>query len=304
MTANVLRPSDTVLAPDQRRWREPASPDHGETPRIRIGRWRRADNVGLEATAQTPAHCHVVGIALRRMNVRFEVDSRILHDGSLMPGAFNVTEPGAPAQALFRTPFDVLHLSIPNDLIVEYGPEAASTGAAILRSRATAAPDTILCGLAGALIDARHLGANLAGLYADSIGLAIVARLISVGADIPANDRPRIAPLPKWRLKRAMDYIEENLSETVSLAEMAASAGLTRMHFAAQFRAATGLPPHEYLLRRRIETAQEMLARSQTPVVEVALQVGFQTQAHFTTVFKRFSGFPPHAWRQLQREAA
>jgi transcriptional regulator GlxA family with amidase domain len=49
------------------------------------------------------------------------------------------------------------------------------------------------------------------------------------------------------------------LDKPVSLADVASSAGLTRMHFAAQFRAATGLRPHEYLLRRRIERAQEMI---------------------------------------------
>ena len=62
------------------------------------------------------------------------------------------------------------------------------------------------------------------------------------------------------------------------------------MHFAAQFRSATGLRPHEFLLRRRIDHAQRLLAEPGTRLVDVALSVGFQTQAHFTTVFKRFVG--------------
>jgi AraC family transcriptional regulator len=82
------------------------------------------------------------------------------------------------------------------------------------------------------------------------------------------------------------------------LADLASSAGLTRMHFAAQFRAATGLRPHEYLLRRRIERAQEMLVGTGMSLVDVALSVGFQTQAHFTSVFKRYAGQPPRAWRE------
>ena len=72
------------------------------------------------------------------------------------------------------------------------------------------------------------------------------------------------------------------------------------MHFAAQFKAATGLRPHEYLLRRRVERAQEMLAQTDMSVVDVALSVGFQSQSHFTVVFNRFVGHPPHAWRQSQ----
>jgi transcriptional regulator GlxA family with amidase domain len=70
------------------------------------------------------------------------------------------------------------------------------------------------------------------------------------------------------------------------------------MHFAAQFKAATGLRPHEYLLRRRVERAQEMLQQTAMSVVDIALSVGFQSQSHFTVVFNRFVGRPPHAWRQ------
>jgi AraC family transcriptional regulator len=76
------------------------------------------------------------------------------------------------------------------------------------------------------------------------------------------------------------------------------------MHFAAQFRAATGLRPHEYLLRRRIERAQEMLVGTSMSLVDVALSVGFQTQAHFTSVFKRYAGQPPRAWRESRGVSA
>jgi AraC-like DNA-binding protein len=73
------------------------------------------------------------------------------------------------------------------------------------------------------------------------------------------------------------------------------------MHFAAQFRAATGFRPHEYLLRRRVQLAEELLRHSTLTIVEIALTVGFQTQAHFTTVFKRFAGNTPCQWRHAQR---
>lgn len=103
--------------------------------------------------------------------------------------------------------------------------------------------------------------------------------------------------LPKWRLNRVVAYIEANIEETVTLAGMAAAAGLSRMHFASQFRAAMGMRPHEYLLRRRIERAQVMMLETRDPLIQIALGVGFQTQAHFTTVFRRFVGDTPYQWR-------
>jgi AraC family transcriptional regulator len=69
------------------------------------------------------------------------------------------------------------------------------------------------------------------------------------------------------------------------------------MHFAAQFRLATGIRPHEFVLRRRVARSQQLLAETHATLVEIALSVGFQTQAHFTTVFKRFVGDTPRQWR-------
>jgi AraC-like DNA-binding protein len=74
------------------------------------------------------------------------------------------------------------------------------------------------------------------------------------------------------------------------------------MYFAAQFREATGLRPHDYVIRRRISLAKELLAGSDRSIVDTALSVGFQTQAHFTTVFKRVEGSTPHRWRELNQE--
>ena len=74
------------------------------------------------------------------------------------------------------------------------------------------------------------------------------------------------------------------------------------MYFAAQFRAATGCRPHECILRKKIEHAQQLLTETSEPLVSIALAVGFQSQAHFSTVFKRFAGLSPHRWRDANCE--
>ena len=143
-----------------------------------------------------------------------------------------------------------------------------------------------------------------AAICADALRLAILTRQVSRqarAAEAAANDdQPacrNVRSLQKWRLKRVIEYVDGHLTGRITLQDLAAVAGLSRMHFAAQFRAATGLRPHEYLLKRRIERAEELLKRGEMPLVHIALTVGFQTQAHFTTVFKRFAGETPYQWR-------
>ena len=138
-------------------------------------------------------------------------------------------------------------------------------------------------------------------ICADALRLAILTRQFSRQVDVASTAEAcsgrNVRSLQKWRLKRVVQYVDENLTEKITLQDLAIVAGLSRMHFAAQFRAAMGMRPHEYLLKRRIERAEELLKQAEVPLVEIALTVGFQTQAHFTTVFKRFAGDTPYQWR-------
>jgi AraC family transcriptional regulator len=232
------------------------------------------------------------------MNIRFSVSGHIVQDGVTTPGTVHVTEPTMSVRCLFRGPYDVMHLHVPNILIAECTRDMSRHHAPSLCSKAPPSKDAMIDSLGRALLEANDLGGSLGQLYADCIGIAIVARLLASASGIANTERSTGGKLAQWRLKRAIDYIEARLNEHVSLADVASSAGLTRMHFAAQFRAATGLRPHEYLLRRRVERAQEMLVGTGMSLVDIAQSVGFQTQSHFTTVFKRYAGRPPGAWRE------
>jgi len=161
--------------------------------------------------------------------------------------------------------------------------------------------------LADALAIAESATDTHSAVCAEALRFAILARQVirvdrhqstQRSANFLAN-RP-YRPLPKWRLKRVLDYVDRNLDARITLQHMASVAGLSRMHFAAQFRAATGLRPHDYLLMRRVDRAKDFLKKGDLQLAEIALSVGFQTQAHFTTVFKRFAGDTPHQWRNTR----
>lgn len=147
---------------------------------------------------------------------------------------------------------------------------------------------------------------------AEALRRTIEARLAGLRPAMRATDcrgdadlsRQPVRALQKWRLKRVVEYVDTNLSSKVSLLDLAAVAGLSRMHFACQFRAATGLRPHEFLLQRRICRAKELMRGTSMTIAEIALTVGFLTQAHFTTVFKRFVGYTPRQWRTANQLAS
>jgi AraC family transcriptional regulator len=98
-------------------------------------------------------------------------------------------------------------------------------------------------------------------------------------------------------VKIAVDFIDQRIEGSLTLAELGAAVGLSPMHFAARFRAATGLSPHTFILRRRVEHAKTLLSTTRSTVADIAFSVGFRTQAHFTTVFRRHVDDTPHRWR-------
>jgi AraC family transcriptional regulator len=284
-------------------------PDGGvaEPPRTRISasRWVGRATEPYEQEAELQADCHVIGIALQPMaNVSVFAARKLIHNGHLPQGSMRVNEPGAKMRGVFHGAFDVLHLHVPNAIIAEYANSECG------RTRTTPliadhpVVDPVIERLARYLIHADELGGVFGQSYADGISVAITAHLFGGNSNPSPTSHPRVSGLSKWRLKRATEYMMANLGQPISLADIATATGLSRMHFAAQFRVATGQRPHEYLLQRRIERAQELLLSSDLALIEIAFDVGFKTQAHFTTVFTRLVGETPNVWRRRNREAS
>jgi AraC family transcriptional regulator len=112
--------------------------------------------------------------------------------------------------------------------------------------------------------------------------------------------RGEIGTLPWCRLRRVVEYIEVHLDQAPTLAQLGAVAGMSPYHFARLFRRSTGMPPHRFVVRKRIASAITLLAASDLSVARIARTVGFRTPSHFTTVFRRVTGISPSAYRASQ----
>jgi AraC family transcriptional regulator len=93
------------------------------------------------------------------------------------------------------------------------------------------------------------------------------------------------------------ECIEENLPRQVWLTELSALVHMRPFHFSRLFKRSTGVPPHLFVSRRRIEVARALLATRTVPVGMIAQAVGFRTPSHFTTTFRRIIGMTPSPYR-------
>jgi AraC family transcriptional regulator len=124
---------------------------------------------------------------------------------------------------------------------------------------------------------------------------AVLRRALNVHAN------PRRPGLDSRRLRLVLDYIENHLDEDISLRELSCAASLQQNHFIRAFKQATGMPPHHYLLTRRVERAKDLLSSTDLGIVQISYLLNFSSQAHFTSVFKKFMHTTPFAYRREHR---
>jgi AraC family transcriptional regulator len=117
------------------------------------------------------------------------------------------------------------------------------------------------------------------------------------GSEDPASSDPGRSTfrggLAGGALRRVKVYIDDHIGERISLGELAGQAGVSRFHFARQFRLSTGESAMEYLRRVRIERSKSILQARATSIAEVAARLGFSDQSHFTRIFGRLVGVSP-----------
>jgi AraC family transcriptional regulator len=152
-------------------------------------------------------------------------------------------------------------------------------------------------------VDAELTAGGAGGrLAAESLANILAVRLIR---HVLAPRQPACGQdgtLPRAKLRTVVEYIEEHLDAGPTLEQMAAVVRLSAYHFARQFKRATGLPPHQYVIMRRVERAKQLLqGGGDLSLAEVAADVGFSDQSQFCHHFKRIVGVTPGQFRMSAR---
>jgi len=216
------------------------------------------------------------------------------------PGSVCVLAPGHVPPIEVGGPVTTLFISLRSWMLAESAADLLDRDGARLRN-AYAVNDPHFFHLGMALNAEIEQGYPGGRLYGESLAAALMTHLLAAYSErgLPANAHK--TGIGSRRLRLVLDYIEENLSADLSLTELGGVVDMSPCRFARLFREAMGLPPHQFVLRKRIARARAMLEASSTSLSEISSSLGFESQSHFTAVFHKLVGTTPAAYRLRQR---
>jgi AraC family transcriptional regulator len=158
--------------------------------------------------------------------------------------------------------------------------------------------DPVIQQLALALKTEIQTGCMSGRLYGESLGTALAARLVQNYSVSKPSLEFKANGLPRSQLERVTDYMKANLTQDLSILDLATLTNMSESHFSRSFKRSVGIAPYHYLMKQRVERAKQLLKQQVISISDIALDCGFANQTHLTKVFHRMTGMTPKTYQK------
>lgn len=237
---------------------------------------------------------HLVAIHYRRTTLNRFL-GRLPRTKPLRHGSLDIVPEGTPLAVYGYDETEFIMLALEPEFVHQIANESGKSDSELVRHLGVRDPQIEY--IAFALKSELDAGCPSGRVYGDGLAVALAARLLGRYSAHGTISHHSNALMSGYTLRRVTNYIEDNLTKDLNLAEIAGVAHMSPHYFSRAFRKSTGIPPHKYVVDRRIEKAKALLSNNHLPLVEVGLSVGFQNQSHFTTLFHKRTGVTPKVYR-------
>jgi AraC family transcriptional regulator len=267
-------------------------------------RYRNWNGIAVElhhfrgVDALVPMREHVVGVHVAGSVSLRQTRGRRTCVQHVRAGDITITPSGEPKHFQHAGENVVILLKIAPPFVQQVaGDEYALDPARFELRENFGSPDPELVTIGKQLLAGLEPEGEVGAMQVESLTIRLVLHLLRHYCTASLPGTKRIPNLSPRRLQRVLEFIDVNLRDGISLAELAQVLAMSTGHFAHAFRQTTGLPPHRFVLERRIERAKSLLRDTDMPITEIAQHVGCASHSHLSVMFHRKTGLTPRNFR-------
>lgn len=244
------------------------------------------DSVALEPVSD---HRIIIHLSAATRSTCLETGDQHLRQA----GDIDVIPSGAFGGFVAETPYQSLQIRLAPRMLDHAASRSRQLAAARLKHHHLLRNDRIIL-LGQALESDVNAGSPSGPLFAENVGMALAIELLSLANDPPAQ----AIRLSDAQLQRVLAYIDANLDQPLPIDILCREAGVSSSHLRTWFKAAMGVTIHRYILRRRVETARQLLLQDNRKLSDIALEAGFSHQSHLAKWMRREFGRSPGELRR------
>lgn len=300
---------------DLRQWfshsgvEEPLQTCIGPLPfsRAALGRWTsKLPDARIHHHTPHPDSYRLV-LMMAPLEARIWLGQEAIWGGVIGASRFRLCGPNETGSWSRASACDIVNVFIPMDFVDHLARRRGDDCVMQLRSTLYSYDKTVTA-LIQNMLDAHYMAGTLSEQFCDSAMTMLVSYLLEhYGRPVQANQgieklgqivNEEQRGLP-WRcLRKVLQHIDENLETLPNNAQLAEICGMSEAHFSREFRRAIGQPPHQYMMRKRLDSARDRLLSSDARIVDIAHEFGFNDSSHFTRSFSAQFGHTPAQYRQ------
>ncbi len=293
--------------------------------RVSLLRWQIDRASSKIHKASSLANEYRLSLLLAPLTTSIWSDGGLVWTGELAAGSFRICPPGSESEWSLDSSCDIVNVFLPHQLIEalcrerskEFSPlglksesrtlnasyaqeQPKSLARSVRLSDTSYRQDYFVLHAIEQLLYAQSRRSQLAVLSCDHLALSLAAYLVAEYSELVPIPQYTRDPLRSTysRLHNALDYLEKNLSDELTLSELAARSNMSISHFTREFSAVFGQTPHRYILERRLDIVLRRLTETRTAITELAMELGFHDASHLSRAFTKRFGTSPSAFRR------
>lgn len=219
------------------------------------------------------------------------------HQGTTIHGDLEIIPPNLGGTWNIKTQDSALVIGLSTEILHRVVEESGSDPSKLQVKNRFQARDAQIEHIGWALKAEMESGYPSGRLYMESLATGLAARIVRNHSSLARTSPSTKTAMVGRKFKAVLAYIEDHLERDLALDEIAAIAGVSASHFKVLFRKSLGMPPHQYVIRRRVERAAVQLREGKLTIGEIALANGFCNQSHLAMHVRRVLGVSPQGVR-------